>query len=100
MFASSLGAAANIQTPVRERARHASRITSTLAQEERSKAEGRSSGESTRFIGLATYCCPCGPHRRATVAGLGLVGGAVRPSQDAPKTLAHQSERTIVYCCR
>ena len=33
--------------------------------------------------GLATYCCPCGPHRRATVAGLRLVGGAVRPSQDA-----------------
>src|ERR1700733_3698895 len=33
--------------------------------------------------GLATYCCPCGPHRRATVAGLGLVGGTVRSSQDA-----------------
>ena len=33
--------------------------------------------------GPATYCCPCGPHRRATVAGPRLVGGAVRPSQDA-----------------
>src|ERR1700722_5332236 len=33
--------------------------------------------------GLATYCCPCGPHRRATVAGLRLVGGTVRSSQDA-----------------
>jgi hypothetical protein len=28
--------------------------------------------------GPSTYCCPCGPHRRATVAGLGLVGGTVR----------------------
>ena len=32
--------------------------------------------------GLATYCCPRGPHRRATVAGLRLVGGAVGPAED------------------
>jgi hypothetical protein len=40
-------------------------------------------GASHASGGLATYCCPRGPHRRATVAGLRLVGGAVRPSQDA-----------------
>jgi len=40
--------------------------------------------------GLATYCCPCGPHRRATVAGLGLVGGTVRSSQDAKVLLSHR----------
>src|SRR6188474_2817689 len=39
--------------------------------------------------GLATYCCPCGPHRRATVAGLRLVGGTVRSSQDASSHLEH-----------
>src|SRR6516164_4517581 len=36
--------------------------------------------------GLATYCCPCGPHRRATVAGQGLVGGTCRPTLDATLT--------------
>src|SRR4029077_8182724 len=46
--------------------------------------------------GLATYCCPCGPHRRATVAGLGLVGGAVRSSQDARPRLANSGKRSIV----
>src|SRR6516164_7040687 len=40
--------------------------------------------------GLATYCCPCGPHRRATVAGLRLVGGTVRSSQDAKTILSHR----------
>ena|SRR6516164_9638800 len=44
--------------------------------------------------GLATYCCPCGPHRRATVAGLGLVGGTVRSSQDAD--LLHIASATYV----
>ena len=39
--------------------------------------------------GLATYCCLCGPHRRATVAGLRLVGGTVRSSQDASSHLEH-----------
>ena len=49
--------------------------------------------------GLATYCCPCGPHRRATVAGLGLVGGTVRSSQDArpnyqkPKAVSTRTAR-------
>jgi hypothetical protein len=33
--------------------------------------------------GLGTDCCPRGPHRRATVAGLGLVGGTVGSSLDA-----------------
>src|SRR6516162_7388544 len=45
----------------------------------------------TRILeGLATYCCPCEPHRRATVAGLELVGGAVRPSQDARREVTRQ----------
>src|SRR3954467_14206164 len=33
--------------------------------------------------GLATYCCPCGPHRRCHRCRSRLVGGAGRPSQDA-----------------
>src|ERR1700757_1957534 len=56
----------------------------------------KSSKMSCASGGLATYCCPCGPHRRATVAGLGLVGGTVRSSQDAAQTLANHSERSIV----
>src|SRR6188472_1155328 len=46
--------------------------------------------------GLATYCCPCGPHRRATVAGLGLVGGTVRSSQDASSHLEHADAVSMV----
>src|SRR5262249_45909605 len=33
--------------------------------------------------GLATYCCPCGPHRRCHRCRSRLVGGTVRSSQDA-----------------
>src|SRR6516165_10065505 len=47
--------------------------------------------------GLATYCCPRGPHRRATVAGLRLVGGTVRSSQDAKAILSHRCRRSKQY---
>src|SRR6516162_1810184 len=46
--------------------------------------------------GLATYCCPRGPHRRATVAGLRLVGGTVRSSQDANLLISHPEPRSTV----
>src|SRR5262245_49444589 len=37
--------------------------------------------------GLATYCCPCGPHRRATVAGLGWLAGPSGPLRMQKKPL-------------
>src|SRR6516225_132098 len=49
----------------------------------------KSSKMSCASGGLATYCCPCEPHRRATVAGLRLVGGTVRSSQDADLLISH-----------
>jgi hypothetical protein len=63
--------------------------TSRLQHKKSSKAMHASGG-------LATYCCPRGPHRRATVAGLGLVGGTVRSSQDANLLISHPQPMSTV----
>src|SRR6476660_3766039 len=81
---------------MKERASFTNAVVSTAPAPIRNPRRDCSIKKSSKIAhasgGLATYCCPCGPHRRATVAGLRLVGGAVRPSQDArlllPQVLA------------
>src|SRR5882672_11423218 len=72
---------------MKERASFTNAVVSTAPAPIRNPRRDCSIKKSSKIAhasgGLATYCCPCGPHRLATVAGLRLVGGAVRPSQDA-----------------
>src|SRR5258705_1280344 len=78
---------------MKERASFTNAVVSTAPAPIRNPRRDCSIKKSSKIAyasgGLATYCCPCGPHRRATVAGLRLVGGAVRPSQDARPSCYH-----------
>src|SRR5258708_37302478 len=67
---------------MKERASFTNAVVSTETAPIRNPRRDCSIKKSSKIAhasgGLTTYCCPCGPHRRATVAGLRLLGGAAR----------------------
>src|SRR6516165_1019914 len=85
---------------MKERASFTNAIVSTAPAPIRNPRRDCSIKKSSEMAhasgGLATYCCPCGPHRRATVAGLRLVGGTVRSSQDADRSISHWQPMSMV----